>query len=263
MSGLLGSLDVTTLALLLLAAFAAGWVDAVSGGGGLVQLPALLLALPDAPAAQALGTNKLAAVMGTSAAAVTYTRRAAPDLRTAVPMAVAAVVGSAAGASVAALVPAAAFRPVILVLLVAAWLWALLQPSVGATDELRWQGRRRHYVAAVLGGLGIGAYDGVLGPGTGSFLVFLLVGGLGYSFLRASATAKIVNVGTNLAALAVFAATGSVLWLLGLVMGAGNLAGGIVGARTAVARGSGFVRAVFLAVVAVLIVRLAWSVLRG
>jgi uncharacterized membrane protein YfcA len=261
MTGLAGSVDVWTVVLLCAAALVAGWVDAVSGGGGLVQLPALLLALPGEPPATALGTNKLAAVMGTSAAAATYVRRAAPDLRTAVPMTLAALVGSAAGASVAASVPAAVFRPVVLGLLVAVWLWTLLRPSMGEQDALRWQGRRRHTVAATAGGLAIGAYDGLLGPGTGSFLVFLLVGGLGYSFLRASATAKIVNVGTNLAALAVFTATGSVLWTLGLVMGACNLIGGIVGARTAVVRGSGFVRAVFLVVVAVLILRLAWSLL--
>lgn len=262
MTGLAG-LDAATVALLCLAAFAAGWVDAVSGGGGLLQLPALLLGLPDASPADVLGTNKVAAVMGTSAAAVTYTRRSAPDLRTAVLMAAAAVLGSAAGASVASLVPAAALRPVVLLLLVAAWVWTLLQPTLGAQDDLRWQGRRRHDVAAVAGGLAIGAYDGVLGPGTGSFLVVLLVAGLGYSFLRASATAKIVNVGTNLAALAVFAVTGSVLWGLGLLMGAFNLVGGVVGARTAVARGSAFVRAVFLAVGAVLIARLGWSLLTG
>lgn len=257
---MLGAPDLLTVVLLCLAAAAAGWVDAVSGGGGLVQLPALLLGLPGVPPATALGTNKLAAVMGTSAAAVTYWRRGRPDLATAMPMALAAFVGAACGALLATRVPSAAMEPLILVLLVAVWLWTALRPAFGETEALRFSGRK-HVTLAVVGGAGVGAYDGLLGPGTGTFLVFLLVGGLGYSFLRASATAKIVNVGTNLAALIVFGLSGSVLWGLGLVMGACNLAGGIVGARTAVARGSGFVRAVFLVVVAVLIARLGYDVL--
>lgn len=255
--------DTWTVVLLCLAALAAGWVDAVSGGGGLLQLPALLLAVPGATPVQALATNKLSSLMGTSAAAATYARRSRPDLRTALPMALAAFAGAAAGALTASHVPAAAFRPVIVVLLVAAWLWTLLSPSMGQVQALRWGRSRRHYVVAVLAGAAIGFYDGVLGPGTGSFLLIVLVAGLGYSFLSASAAAKFVNVGTNLAALLVFAATGSVLWLLGALMGVCNMAGALVGARMAIRRGSGFVRIVFLVVVGVLIARLGWDVVAG
>lgn len=253
--------DLWVIGLLLLAAFAAGWVDAVSGGGGLLQLPALLLALPGEPPATALGTNKMSSVMGTSASALTYLRRVRLDPRIVLPMAAAAFGGALVGSSLAARVPAAAFRPVILVLLVVAWLWTLLRPAVGTRDSLRWEGRPLHRVVAVVGGAVIGAYDGLLGPGTGAFLVVLLVNGLGYSFLSASATAKIVNVGTNVASLIVFGLTGSVIWLLGIIMGVANLGGGILGARMAVRRGSGFVRAVLLVVVAVLILRLGWETL--
>ncbi len=251
--------ELWVIGILLVAAFAAGWVDAVSGGGGLLQLPALLLALPGQPPATALGTNKLSSVMGTTASAMTYLRRVRPDVGTALPMAAAAFGGALAGSSFASRVPAAAFRPVILVLLVVAWLWTLLRPAVGTREALRWEGRPVHRILAVVGGAVIGAYDGLLGPGTGAFLVVLLVNGLGYSFLKASATAKIVNVGTNVASLIVFGLTGSVIWLLGLVMGAANLGGGILGARMAMTRGSGFVRAVLLVVVAVLILRLGWE----
>ncbi|HAN70544.1 MAG TPA: hypothetical protein DCQ36_03010, partial [Actinobacteria bacterium] len=141
------------------------------------------------------------------------------------------------------------------------WLWTLLRPTMGLEQDLRWSGRRRHYVIAALGGLVIGFYDGLLGPGTGSFLLILLVGVLGYSFLDASATAKVVNLGTNAAALVVFAATGSILWVLGGLMAVGNILGGVIGARTAMRRGSGFVRVVFLVVVGALILRLAWDLL--
>lgn len=258
----LGFPDPFVLVALCAAAGLAGWVDAVSGGGGLLQLPALLIALPEASPVQALATNKLSSIMGTAAATVTYSRKAPPDVRTALPMAIAAFIGAALGATAASHIPAQAFRPVIVVMLVAVWLWTLLNPAMGRTQELRWHGHRRHYVIATLAGLAIGFYDGLIGPGTGSFLLILLVAGLGYSFLNASSTAKVVNLGTNLAALIVFGLTGSVLWLLGLLMGVCNVLGAVIGARMAIRRGSEFVRIVFLGVVGVLILRLGWDLLR-
>jgi uncharacterized membrane protein YfcA len=257
------SLDLGTIVLLCIAAGAAGWVDAVTGGGGLVQLPSLLIAMPNGSPADALGTNKLSSIIGTSAAAATYLRNTRIDLRTALPMAVAAFIGSGLGALLASRIPAASFRPIILVMLIGVWLWTWLKPAMGTVEQLRWEGQRRHYGVAIIAGLGIGFYDGLIGPGTGSFLLIVLVAGLGLSFLKASATAKIVNVGTNIAALIVFGITGSVLWLLGLLMGACNLVGAVIGARTAIAKGSEFVRRVFLVVVALLILRLAWDVFAG
>ena len=251
--------DTGVLIALCLAAAVAGWVDAVSGGGGLLQLPALLVALPSAEPVQALATNKVSSVLGTAAATATYSRKAPPDVRTALPMAAAAFIGAGLGALTASHIPATAFRPIIIILLVIVWLWTLLSPQMGQTQELRWRGRRRHYAVATAAGLAIGFYDGILGPGTGSFLLIVLVAGLGYSFLNASSTAKVVNLGTNVAAIIVFGLAGSVLWVLGLLMGVCNVAGAIVGARMAIRRGSGFVRIVFLAVVGVLILRLAWD----
>ena len=124
---------------------------------------------------------------------------------------------------------------------------------------MRWGGRKRHYVVAVGVGALIGFYDGIFGPGTGSFLLIALVGLLGYSFLAASSTAKIVNLGTNAAALLVFGFSGSILWTLGLLMALCNVLGAYFGARMAITRGSPFVRIVFLAIVAILIIRLAWD----
>lgn len=252
--------ELSEVLLLCLAAGFAGWVDAVSGGGGLVQLPALLILLPGASPAQVLATNKLSAVFGTTAAAATYYRQVRPDLRTALPMAGIALVGSALGALCAFLLPSEVFRPLVLVLLVAVAAYTLRRPRLGDVQALRWDGRR-HHVAAGLGGLGLGFYDGIFGPGTGAFLVFLLVSLLGYSFLQASAKARIVNVATNLGALLVFIPQGAPLWRLGLLMAACNVAGSWLGAHTAIRRGSGFVRAVFLFVVAGLVLRLAYDVL--
>ena len=230
------------------AALLAGWVDAVSGGGGLIQLPALLLLLPGATPAQVLATNKLSSVFGTAVAAETYRRRVHPDLRTALPMAVAALAGSAGGAACAALLPREVFRPLVLVLLVVVAAYTLLRPRLGREQQLRFSGSR-HLAAAVGAAVGIGFYDGIFGPGTGSFLVFAMVGLLGYSFVQASAKARIVNLATNLGALAVFIPQGAPMYRLGLAMAVCNVAGGWLGARTAIVRGSGFVRVVFLVVV--------------
>ncbi len=251
---------VATLLLLALAAFVAGWVDAVVGGGGLVQLPALLLAFPAAVPAQLLATNKLSSVWGTVTSAVTYGRRVRPDLRTALPMAAVAYVGAVGGAVIGLHIPKSAFDPIILALLVGVGGYTLLRPAMGEVTALRWAGRR-HTATAMAVGFGIGVYDGALGPGTGSFLVFALVGLLGYAFLEASAKAKIANAATNLGALTVFAPGGHVLWKVGLVMAAANLVGGYTGARTAVARGSRFVRVVFIVVVGAFAVRIGGGLL--
>ncbi|MFM7596832.1 MAG: sulfite exporter TauE/SafE family protein [Actinomycetota bacterium] len=253
--------DWYVIVALCVVAAAAGWVDAVSGGGGLLQLPALLIALPDQEPSIALGTNKMSSILGTSAAAITYGRVERPRLSTALPMALAAFAGAAAGSAVAVHLPAAIFRPIILVALIVVWCFIAFRRDMGLVA--RETSRRRHLVTAIGGGVAIGVYDGAIGPGTGSFLVILLVAALGYTFLQASATAKIVNVGTNLASLIVFGLAGSVLWVVGLLMGACNVAGAIVGARMAMAKGSEFVRIVLLAVTAALIVVLAVQIVRG
>lgn len=252
---------LTVLALLALAGLTAGFVDAVVGGGGLIQLPALLIAMPGFAPVQVLATNKVAAVCGTSVSAATYVRRVKPDARTFVPLMIAAFGGSAAGAAVASRVPREAFDPIVLVALVVVGAWVLLRPSLGGETALRWPGRHLHTVGAVGIGLVVGFYDGALGPGTGSFLVVGLVGLLGYSFLQASAKARLANVATNLAALVVFVPQGAVVWRVALVMGAANLVGGYLGARTAVSRGTGFVRVFFVLVVSAFVVRIGGQVL--
>jgi uncharacterized protein len=254
--------STATLALLAVAGLVAGFVDAVVGGGGLVQLPALVVAFPGAAPVQVLATNKLAGTCGTSVSSLTYYRRVRPDPRTFLPLMAVAFLGSAAGAVAASYLPRSAFDPVILVALVVVGAYVLLKPDLGRATELRFAGRR-HLAVAVLAGLLIGFYDGALGPGTGSFFVFTLVGLLGYSFLEASAKARIANWATNVAALLVFAAQGAVMWRVGLVVGVCNLLGSYLGARTAVARGSRFVRVFFVLVVAAFVVRIGSDVVPG
>lgn len=254
----LEDISFLTVALIVVAGFAAGWIDAVVGGGGLLQLPALLM-LPGITPVQALATNKMGSIFGTATSSVTFYRRVKPDLRTAIPMAVIALAGSFGGALLAVNLPQSVFKPIIVLALIAVAVFTAIKPNVGELTALRHDGHR-HYLMASLIGAAIGFYDGLIGPGTGSFLVIALVAGLGYAFLEASAKAKIVNLATNAGALLFFLPHGSVLWGIGLVLGLSNMAGGYLGARTAVAKGSKFIRLVFLAVVAVLIVKLGWDV---
>lgn len=254
--GLLGLEQLTwgMLIFVVIAAFAAGWIDAVVGGGGLLQLPALLL-IPGIAPVQALATNKLASVFGTATSSITYYRRAKPDIRTALPMAGIALAGSFGGAAVATVLPPAAFKPIIVVALLAVAIFTVFKPEMGAATKLRFAGHKHHIMAGAAG-LVIGFYDGMIGPGTGTFLVIALVALMGYDFLQASAKAKIVNLATNAGALLLFIPHGSVLWLLGGILAVANVAGSYLGSRMAIARGSTFIRVVFLAVVVALIGKL-------
>lgn len=251
---------LTVLLLLALAGLTAGFVDAVVGGGGLIQLPALLLGLPQAAPVDILGTNKLASICGTTVSSATYYRRVKPDPRTFLPLMLLAFAGSALGAVVASQIPKEAFRPIVLVALIVVGAYVVVRPNLGGATILRFAGHQ-HTAAAMGTGFVVGFYDGALGPGTGSFFVITLVALLGYNFLEASAKARLANWATNLAALCVFVPQGAVLWKVGLVMGLANLAGGYLGARTAVSRGSSFVRVFFIVVVSAFIVRIGGEVL--
>ncbi|GAA3982195.1 TSUP family transporter [Actinomadura viridis] len=247
------------LVLLLVAALGAGWVDAVVGGGGLIQLPALMLLNPGAPVASALATNKLASIAGTSSAAVAYLRKAKPDLPVALPGAGLAVAFSAVGALGATAISSDVLKPVIMVVLLTVAAVVVLRPDLGRTPALVLRTRRRTAAAVLVPGVVIAFYDGLVGPGTGTFLVITFTTLLGTDFVNASANAKIINTATNLGALVVFAAQGQVLWALGLAMAVCNIVGAQLGARMAINRGAGFVRAVLLCVVAALVLKLGYE----
>jgi hypothetical protein len=252
-------LSLLSVVLLVVAAFVAGWVDAVVGGGGLIQLPALLIGTPDStPPAEILGTNKVSSVWGTATSSITYALRVRPDWRTILPLVAAAATGSALGAQAAKFLPKQYFTPIVLVAVVAVGLYTWRKPELGLVSNRKHAGGA-HYGRTAAIGLGVGAYDGILGPGTGSFFVILLVAVLGYGFLEASAKAKIANLVTNLSAIVVFGLHGSVLWQLGLLMGAANLVGGFLGAGTAIKHGNAFVRQVFLLVIAGLSLKLGYD----
>jgi uncharacterized membrane protein YfcA len=256
-------LDLFTseLLILLLAAFMAGGVDAVVGGGGLIQIPALFVAYPGESPASLFGTNKCASVVGTANATWRYARQVKMPWRTILPAALAAFAFSYLGAAVVAWLPKDAVRPLILLLLIFAAVYTLKRKNFGDLHAPAHSGHRELIYATLLGGV-IGFYDGFFGPGTGSFLIFLFVRFFGFDFLHASASAKVVNVATNLAALAYFVPHGYLLPVLAAAMALANVSGSIVGTRLALKHGSGFIRKTFLGVVGVLIVKFAWDTFR-
>lgn len=247
-------LSLATGLFLLSASFLAGFVDSIAGGGGIVQLPALLIGLPNSPTAEVLGTNKLSAVFGTTTAAALYRKQIKPDPKVLIGMAIPAFFGSAAGALLASRIPTSSMRPMILFLLIAVAIYTWLKPDLGKLENLRHVPRQRIQIGAIAGAV-IGFYDGIFGPGTGSFLMLILVATLGYAFITASAIAKVVNVATNVGALIVFGINGAVIWQIGIIMGFANITGAIIGSRLAIKGGSTLVRKVFLLVTIVLIVR--------
>lgn len=250
---------LATLALLVVAAFAAGWIDAVVGGGGLIQLPALLIGLPqDTQIPTVSGTNKLSSAAGTAVATVTYLRKVRVDWKVALPLMAAAYAGSTAGAQLVRFVPRQLFTPLVLVVVVVVGIYTIRRPALGLETNLRHDGRAR--ILRVLGiGLGVGLWDGLVGPGTGTFFVILLVAVIGYGFLQATVLTKLANLTTNVAALVVLGLTGHVLWGVGAVMAVANLTGGGIGARMALRHGNGFVRRAFLVTVSALALKLAWD----
>jgi uncharacterized membrane protein YfcA len=247
-------LTIATALFLLAASFFAGFIDSIAGGGGLIQLPALLIGLPKSETAEVLGTNKLSSIFGTSTAAALYRKQIKPDPKVLLAMGLPALLGSAGGAMLASKIPTSSMRPTVLVLLIIVAVYTWFKPDLGKFENLRHLPKRRVQIAA-LAGVIIGFYDGIFGPGTGSFLMLILVASLGYAFITASAIAKVVNVATNVGAILVFGINGAVIWQIGIIMGVANISGAVIGARLAIKGGSTLVRKVFLIVTVALIVK--------
>ena len=255
---MLSDISTLTLVFILVAAFAAGFVDAIAGGGGLIQLPALLISFPDREVAEVAGTNKLGSIFGTSAAALNYRRNIKTDPKLLLAMVLPAFIGSGSGSLLATQISTEQLKVAIVVMLVAVFVYTLARPDLGKVEVLKGAAKRQRTVGAVAG-LTIGFYDGFIGPGTGTLLMIVLVAALGFAFVGASAIAKVVNVATNFASILVFGISGSIMWVVGLAVGICNLAGGVIGSRVAIRRGSDFVRKFYLVVTFALIVRVLFD----
>jgi uncharacterized membrane protein YfcA len=240
--------------LIALAAFFAGTVDAIVGGGGLILTPALFAVFPNTAPATLFGTNKCAAICGTTYAAMRYTRQVRLRWGSLLPAAAFALAGSFIGAWCVTLADPTFLRQLLPVILLAVLIYTLVKKDLGQQHRPHENPTMEMIYACLIGGA-IGWYDGFFGPGTGSFFIFLFVRFLGYDFLNASASAKLLNVATNAAAITLFAFKGQILWQVGLMMAVANVAGSFVGSHLALKHGSGFVRWIFVAVVSLLIIK--------
>jgi uncharacterized protein len=258
--GQAGAPELTVLLLLGLFAICAGFIDAVVGGGGLVQIPALFSFVPQASAATLFGTNKISSIAGTTIATVRYVRAVRLPWNAVLPALAGAAVFGWLGAAAVSLLPRELAQPLVLVLLVVVAVVTFNKKELGAVHAPRLTPVQQR-VLGFLAGSVLGFYDGFFGPGTGAFLIFVFVRFFGYDFLHASASSKVVNLMTNLAALLFFVPAGEFLLQAALLMAACNVAGAIAGTHLAVRKGSQFVRRFFLILLAVLIVKMAYGTL--
>lgn len=241
-----------------LASLLAGFVDAIVGGGGLILVPALFATFPTTHPATLFGINKSASVWGTAIATRQYAQRVQMRWAALLPAALAGFLGSLAGAWAVTVLSPGFLRRALPFVLLAVLLYTLAKKQLGHTHAPRLAGRAEAAAACGIG-LVLGFYDGFFGPGTGSFFVFLFVRWLGYDFLNASASAKLLNTATNLAALLLFALKGHVWWHFALPLALANVLGSVVGTRLALKHGTGFVRGVFILVVSALILKTGYD----
>ncbi|MBJ7380137.1 MAG: TSUP family transporter [Polynucleobacter sp.] len=244
---------------LLFAAFIAGTVDAVAGGGGLIQVPALFAAYPEAHPANLLAINKVSGVGGTLNAARRYLHHVDLPWKIVAPAIVAGFFGSLLGAGALSHIPDGPIRKALPFVLLALLIYTWFQPNLGLEHRESNALNRNERAKAILLGAGLGFYDGIFGPGTGSFFLFIFVRVFHFDFLHASAATKLVNAATNVASVLLFAGLGLVRWELGLAMMVANIAGSQLGSRLAIKRGSAFVKKAFLLVVSCLIIKSAYD----
>jgi uncharacterized membrane protein YfcA len=246
--------------LLCLAAFLAGLVDAIVGGGGLIQTPAAMILLPQQPVANVMGTLKIPSFAGTSFAAWQYARKVSLSVGNLIGMAVLAFMAAFAGSSLLTMVSNQFMKPVLLLVLASVAIYTYRNKQLGHQTEAIPSPSKQHigYQAAIC--LAIGFYDGFIGPGAGSLLIFAFVGILKKPFLQASAEAKFINLATNLGSIFLFFLKGKILFAYAIPMAICNALGGYLGAKMAILRGNQFIRKVFLGVVIATMIRFAWDV---
>jgi uncharacterized membrane protein YfcA len=252
-------LSLVTTILLFLAIFFAGFVDAVAGGGGLIQQPSLLITFSETNTVTVMGTSKTAAAFGTSAAALRYRTSIKTDPKLLLSMVIPAFIGSSLGALLATHVSAQNLKSAIFFMMVLIFIYTFAKPELGKEKVERFTPGALKKVGAIAAFV-IGFYDGLIGPGTGTLLMIVLVAVMGFAFIGASAIAKVVNLTTNIAAIIVIGIRVPIMWKLGIALGIANLLGGLIGSHVAVRKGSGFVRTFYLIVTGLLILRLGYDI---
>ena len=255
-------MDTFTIILLCIAAFSAGFVDAIVGGGGLIQTPAALVLLPDMPVSTVIGSIKIPSFSGTFFAARQYLKRVAMNWRLTALMCITAFIAAFAGSQLLTVVSNRFMKPVILIVLILVAIYTYSKKNFGQQVHKQHSSKTIIWLSLLIS-LVIGFYDGFIGPGAGSFLVLAFIAILGFDFMQASANAKIVNLSTNLGSIVLFLLKGSILWTVAIPMAISNAIGGIFGARLALQKGNRFIRIFFLLVVTATLLRFGYDVFWG
>jgi len=250
-------MDSTTL-ILCIVAFFAGFVDSIVGGGGLIQTPAGLILLPNNSVAQVIGSLKIPSFSGTFFAALTFLKRVKIPVARIMALGVTAFVASYMGSFCLTKMSNTFMKPVILVVLVGVAIYTFTKKDFG--QESKKENLTFPLYKGILISLGLGFYDGFIGPGAGSLLVIAFISWLGFDFLQANAHAKLINLATNLGSIVLFTLKGAILWSIAIPMAVANALGGIIGARMAIAKGNKFIRTVFLFVIIATLCRLGYDV---
>lgn len=250
--------SVSDLILLCALALVAGFIDSVAGGGGLITIPAFMILVPELSIPAMFGTNKTAAILGTSVSAYRYSKEVKLNWNVLWPALAATLIAAFLGALCVSLINKDAVRPLVFGLLILVAIYTFIRKDFGMHHKHDHSLRKAQWLGVIFGAL-IGFYDGFFGPGTGSFFIFFFVGIFGYDFLHASAAAKILNIAANSTAVVWFAISGHVIWPIALLIAIFNMSGAWIGARTAIKQGSGFVRILFLFLVSALILKLGWD----
>ncbi|MES2004276.1 MAG: TSUP family transporter [Bacteroidota bacterium] len=252
-------MDTLTLILLCLFAFSAGFVDAIVGGGGLIQTPASLVLLPQLPVATVIGSLKIPAFTGTGFATIQYLKKVTVNWRLAALMCITAFFAAFMGSEVLTLVSNRYMKPVIFVILIIVAIYTYTKKNFGQHAHKTHSAKRELVYALLISSI-IGFYDGFIGPGAGSFLVLAFISLLGFDFLHASANAKLINLSTNFGSIVLFLLKGTILWSIALPMAVCNGLGGMLGARLAIAKGNRFIRIFFLLVITATLLRFGYDV---
>lgn len=244
---------------LIILSFVAGFIDAIVGGGGLIQLPALLINMPNQPLLTLFGTNKIAALAGTSVAAYQYSKRIKFDYKLLFIISFFSFVASFLGAKAVSLIKVETLKPIILVILILIAIYTFIKKDLGSVQTKKLSINKQILFGSLIG-IVVGFYDGFFGPGTGSFFVLGFVVILGFEFVNASAYSKIINCMTNISALIVFIKNGDYILEIAILMSVFNIVGSIIGSKIALKKGNGFVRIIFLVIVTIMILRYGYDV---
>jgi uncharacterized membrane protein YfcA len=247
------------LIILCTAALVAGFIDAIVGGGGLVQTPATLITLPQLPLATLLGTTKIPSFFGTSIAAFQYAKKVALQWKLLIIMSIAAFIASYTGSFTVSHISNSFMKPVMFCVLILVVIYTYTNKNFG-TSTTKSKTLKQEFIYGGIFALVVGFYDGFIGPGTGSFLIMFFISLLGFDFLKASAHAKFVNLATNIGSIFFFAASGNILFNYAIPMAICNLTGSFLGARLAILKGNKFIRVFFLIVVCGTIIRFGYDI---